>query len=93
MFSPCHWLLKLYLRPAEKAKEAVCLLLSCHKFHAGRDEDTADCKILLLQTLIRIRKQAQKVLDRYVLPDAQQDEAETIEYSLEVLFGSQSEDV
>src|SRR5258706_13056688 len=27
MFSPYHWLLKLYPRLAEKAREAVCLLL------------------------------------------------------------------
>jgi hypothetical protein len=31
------------------------------------------------------------VLDRYVLPDAQRDEAETIEHSLNVLFESERE--
>ena len=31
------------------------------------------------------------VLARYVLPDAQKDEAETIEYSLHLLFGPVSE--
>ena len=61
------------------------------KIMAGRDKDIADCRILLPQTHIRTRRQAQKVLDRYVLRDAQQDEAETIEYSLNVLFGSESE--
>ncbi len=61
------------------------------KILAGRDKDIADCRILLPQTHIRTRRQAQKVLDRYVLPDAQKDEAETIEYSLNVLFGSESE--
>jgi len=61
------------------------------KILAGREKDIADCRILLPQTHIRTRKQAQKVLDRYILPDAQQDEAETIEYSLNVLFGSESE--
>ncbi len=61
------------------------------KILAGRDKDIADCRILLPQTHIRTRKQAQRVLDRYILPDAQQEEAETIEYSLNVLFGSESE--
>ena len=37
------------------------------------------------------RKQAQRVVERYILPDAQQDAAETIEYSLNVLFGSEKE--
>jgi hypothetical protein len=61
------------------------------KILAGRDKDIADCRILLPQTHIRTRKQAQRVLDRYLLPDAQQDEAETIKYALNVLFGSESE--
>jgi hypothetical protein len=61
------------------------------KILAGREKDIADCRILLPQTYIRTRKQAQRVLDRYILPDAQQDEAETIEYSLNVLFGSESQ--
>jgi hypothetical protein len=61
------------------------------KILARRDKDIADCRILLPQTHIRARKQAQKVIDRYILPDAQKDEAETIEYSLNVLFGSESE--
>jgi hypothetical protein len=37
------------------------------------------------------RKQAQRVVERYILPDAQQDDAETIEYSLNVLFGLERE--
>ena len=61
------------------------------KILAGREKDLADCRILLPQTHIRTRRQAQRVLDRYILPDAQQDEAETIEYSLNVLFGSESQ--
>jgi len=61
------------------------------KIMAGRDKDIADCRTLLPQTHISMRKQAKKVLDRYILPDAQKDEAETIEYSLEVLFGPESE--
>ena len=61
------------------------------KIMTGRDKDIADCRILLPQTKIRTRKQAQKMLDRYILPDAQKDEAETIEYSLNVLFGPERE--
>jgi hypothetical protein len=60
------------------------------KILAGRDQDLADCRLLLPQTRIRTRKQAQRVLDRYLLPEAQQDEAETIASSLNVLFGSES---
>src|SRR5207248_7795251 len=48
------------------------------KILAGRDQDLADCRILLPQTHIRTRQQAQRVLNRYILPEAQQDEAETI---------------
>ncbi len=61
------------------------------KIMAGRDKDIADCRILLLQTNIRTRQQAQRVLDRYVLSDGQKDEAETIQYSLNLLFGAESE--
>ncbi len=61
------------------------------KILAGRDQDIVDCRILLPQTHIRTRRQAQRVLDRYILPDAQKDEAETIEHSLKVLFESESE--
>ena len=61
------------------------------KILAGRDKDIADCRILLPQTYIRNRKQAQRALDRYLLPGAQQDEAATIQSSLNVLFGSESE--
>jgi hypothetical protein len=60
------------------------------KILAGRDQDLADCRILLPQTRTRTRRQAQRVLDRYILPEAQQDEAETIASSLNVLFGSES---
>ena len=60
------------------------------KVLAGRDQDLADCRILLPQTRIRTRKQAQRVLDRYLLSEAQQEEAETIASSLDVLFGSES---
>ena len=61
------------------------------KILAGRDQDLADCRILLPQTRIRTRQEAQRVLDRYILPEAQQDEAETIASSLDVLFGSERE--
>jgi hypothetical protein len=61
------------------------------KILAGCDKDIADCRILLPQTHIRTRKQAQRALDRYLLPDAQQDEAATIQYALDVLFGSESQ--
>jgi hypothetical protein len=61
------------------------------KILAGRDQDLANCRILLPQTHIRTRQQAQRVLNRYILPEAQQDEAETIASSLDVLFGSERE--
>ena len=61
------------------------------KILAGRDKDIADCRILLPQTHIRTRKQAQRALDRYLLPNAQQDDAATIQYALDVLFGSESQ--
>jgi len=38
------------------------------KITAGRQKDLDDCAILLLKTQIRTRKQAQQVLDRYILP-------------------------
>src|SRR5438270_10480077 len=50
-----------------------------------------DCRLLLPQTHIRTHQQAQRVLDRYILPEAQQDEAETITSSLDVLFGAERE--
>src|SRR5437667_1770183 len=61
------------------------------KILAGREKDIADCRILLPQTHIRTRRQAQRALNRYILSDAQQDEAATIEYSLNVLFGSEND--
>jgi Nucleotidyltransferase of unknown function (DUF6036) len=78
-YGPLH----VYVPP----KEYILAL----KIMAGRDKDIADCRILLPQTNIRTRQQAQKLLDRYLLPDGQQDEAETIEYSLRLLFGAESE--
>jgi len=61
------------------------------KILAGRQKDIADCRILLPQTHICTRKQAQLVLDRSIVPDVQQDEAETIVYATPRLFGSGSE--
>lgn len=61
------------------------------KILAGRDKDITDCRILLPQTQVRTRQQVRRVLDRYILPDAQKDAAENIEYSLNMLFESESE--
>jgi hypothetical protein len=59
------------------------------KILAGRDQDLADCRLLLPQTRVRTRRQAQRVLDRYILPEAQQEEAEIIGSSLDALFGAE----
>lgn len=59
------------------------------KIFAGREKDIEDCKILLQQGTITTRQQAQIVLDRYILPDAQRNNPETIERSLDTLFGKQ----
>src|SRR5207244_4840668 len=59
------------------------------KIFAGREKDIEDCKILLQQGTITTQQQAQMVLDRYILPDAQQNNTETIESSLKTLFGEQ----
>ncbi len=78
-----YGLLHVYAPPKEYIRALKIL--------AGRDQDLADCRILLPQTRIRTRQQVQRVLDRYILPEAQQDEAETIASSLDVLFGLESE--
>ncbi|MFL5693817.1 MAG: hypothetical protein ACJ795_18640 [Ktedonobacteraceae bacterium] len=57
------------------------------KIFAGRDKDIEDCRILLQQVKIGTRQQAQNLLDRYILPDAQQNNTETITRSLNILFG------
>jgi hypothetical protein len=57
------------------------------KIFAGRDKDIEDCKILLRQVEIGTRQQAQILLDRYILPDARQNNTETIARSLDILFG------
>lgn len=61
------------------------------KIFAGRDKDIEDCKILLKQGTITTRQQAQMALDRYILPRAQQDSAEAIERSLNILFEKQGQ--
>ncbi len=57
------------------------------KIFAGREKDIGDCQILLQQGTITTRKQAQKAINRYILPDARQQNSETIERSLNILFG------
>jgi hypothetical protein len=59
------------------------------KIFAGREKDIEDCKILLQQGTITTRQQAQMALDQFILPDAQQNNIETIERSLNTLFGNQ----
>ncbi len=59
------------------------------KIFAGRDKDIEDCKILLHQVEIGSRQQAQMLLDHYILPDARQNNIETIARSLDILFGKQ----
>ncbi|MBV9688813.1 MAG: hypothetical protein JO202_03775 [Ktedonobacteraceae bacterium] len=59
------------------------------KMFAGREKDIEDCKILLQQIEISSRQQAQSLLERYILPDARQNNSETIARSLDTLFGKQ----
>ena len=61
------------------------------KIFAGRDKDIEDCKVLRQQVKIETRQEAQMLLDRYILPDAQQSNAETIGRSLDLLFGKQQQ--
>jgi Nucleotidyltransferase of unknown function (DUF6036) len=56
------------------------------KIMAGRDKDLDDCAILLPQTRIATRQQAQQLLDRYILPEGQEKHAEQIEHALRELF-------
>jgi selenophosphate synthase len=57
------------------------------KITVGRQKDLDDCAILLPKTKIRTRKQAQQLLDQYILPGGQQKNAESIENALNRLFG------
>ena len=61
------------------------------KIFAGRDKDIEDCKILLQQMGIITRRQAQILLDRYILPDAQKNNTKTISRSLDILFGKEQQ--
>jgi tRNA C32,U32 (ribose-2'-O)-methylase TrmJ len=70
-------------QPAYPASEYILAL----KITAGRQKDLDDCAILLPKTKIRTRKQAQQVLDRYILASGQQKNAESIENALNRLFG------
>ena len=56
------------------------------KIMAGRDKDLVDCVILLPQTNIKTRRQARQLLDRYILPEAQEKNAEQIENALNRLL-------
>ncbi len=73
-FGPLH----IYVPP----KEYILAL----KIMAGRDKDLDDCAILLPQTKIKTRQQAQQLLKRYILPEGQEKNAEQIENSLDQLF-------
>jgi len=63
-----HGPLHIYIPP----KEYMLAL----KIMAGRDKDIDDCAILLPQTKIKTRQQAQQLLDRYILPEAQEKNAD-----------------
>jgi hypothetical protein len=73
-YGPLH----IYIPP----KEYMLAL----KIMAGRDKDLADCAILLPQTTIKTHQQAQQLLDRYILPEAQEKNVEQTENSLNKLF-------
>jgi hypothetical protein len=74
-YGPLH----IYVPP----KEYILAL----KILAGREKDIEDCEVLLQQVKITTREQAQKLLDRYILPITQQQNAGEIEKSLKELFG------
>lgn len=74
-FGPLH----IYI----PSKEYILAL----KITAGRDKDIEDCVILLPQTTIRTRRQAQQLLNRYILPEGQTKNAEQIAKSLARFFG------
>jgi hypothetical protein len=60
------------------------------KMTAGRPKDLDDCAILLPKTSIQTVEQAQELLNRYILPEAQEEYAEQIEKSLSTLFRGKS---
>lgn len=73
-FGPLH----IYIPP----REYILAL----KIIAGRDKDLDDCAILLPKTTIQTREQAQELLDRYILPGTQEEHAEKIVKSFNILF-------
>jgi hypothetical protein len=73
-FGPLH----IYIPP----REYILAL----KITAGRPKDLDDCAILLPKTSIQTVEQAQELLNRYILPEAQEEHAEQIKNSLDVLF-------
>src|SRR5947209_2409844 len=52
------------------------------KITAGRQKDLDDCAILLPKTKVQTRKQAQQVLNRYILPSGQQKNARCVSRTL-----------
>ncbi len=73
-FGPLH----IYIPP----REYILAL----KITAGRPKDLDDCAILLARTSIKTVEQAQELLNRYILPEAQEEHAEQIEKSLDTIF-------
>jgi hypothetical protein len=73
-FGPLH----IYIPP----REYILAL----KMTAGRPKDLDDCAILLPKTAIQTIEQAQELLDKYILPEAQEQHGEQIEKSLDILF-------
>jgi Nucleotidyltransferase of unknown function (DUF6036) len=61
------------------------------KIAAGREKDLDDCAILLPKTKIRTREQGQRVVEKYILPKGQENNAESINNSLYWLFERASE--
>jgi hypothetical protein len=73
-FGPLH----IYIPP----REYILAL----KMIAGRPKDLDDCAILLPKTAIQTIEQAQELLNKYILPEAQEEHGEQIEKSLDILF-------
>jgi hypothetical protein len=80
------WLARRRRLPHSSARIAGRCPNHCHEVHTP-----THCRILLPQTAFAHESRAQRVLDRYLLPDAKREEAETIASSLDVLFGSERE--
>lgn len=78
-YGPLH----IYIPP----KEYILAL----KIMVGRAKDLADCAILLPQTNVKTRQQARQLLNQYILPEAQEKNAEQIEDSLNKLFPNKAE--